>query len=111
MATYAQIVERSFGPLFIAVFVSRILRVAIHPVTSDALHEHRHSAELGSLVMTADALGPLLSLMSKLSIGIQVGFMMPVPEKNYAARPLEIELDYASGLVVGLDPVAISLTL
>ena len=109
MATDAQIVKCSFVPLFIAVFVSRILRVAIHPVTSDALHEHGHATELSSLMMTADALSALLRLMSKLTIGIQVRFVMPVPEKNYAASSLEIELDDTCARVIALYHVAIAL--
>jgi hypothetical protein len=109
MATDAQIVKRPLRPLLIAVFVSRILRVAVYSVTSNALHEHGHATEFSSLVMTADALSALLRLMRELTIGIQVRFVMPVPEKNYAAGPLEIEPDHARGRVAGLYPVAIVL--
>jgi hypothetical protein len=109
MATDAQIVECSFRPLFIAVLVSRIPGITVYSVTSDALHEHGHAAELSSLMMTADALGALLALMRKLAIRIQVRFVVPMPEKNYAARSLEIELDDSSTCVVGPDPVAIRL--
>lgn len=110
MAADAQIVKRPLGPFFIAVFVSWVLRIAVYPVACDALHQHWHAAELGSLVMTADALGALLSLMSKLTIGIQIGFVMPMPKQNDAARSLEIEFDDSSGRGVGFDPVAITLT-
>ena len=110
MATYAQIVKRSLGALFIAVFVSWVLRIAVYPVARDALHKHGHAAELGSLVMTADALSALLSLVSKMTIGIQVGLVMAVPKQNHAARSLEIEFDHARRIVIGFDPVAISLT-
>jgi hypothetical protein len=109
MTTDAQIVKRPFRSLLVAVFVSWILRVAIYAVTSDTLHKHGHAAELSSLMMTADALSALLPLMRKLTIGIQVRFVMPVPEKNYAARTLEIELDHARGRIAGLYPVAIAL--
>jgi hypothetical protein len=109
MATDAQIVKCPLRPLFIAVLVSRVLRVAVHPVTGDTLHKHGHATELSSLMMTADALSALLRLMSKLTIRIQVRFVMPVPEKNYAACSLEIELDDASSRVAGLYPVAIVL--
>lgn len=110
MATDAQIVKRPLGPFFIAVFVSWVFRIAVYPVTCDALHKHGHAAELGSLVMTADALSALLSLMSKLTIGIHIGFVMPMPKQNDAARSLEIEFDDSSRGVVGFDPVAITLT-
>jgi len=111
VAADAQIVKRPLGPFFIAVPVSWVLRIAVYAVACDALHKHGHAAEFGSLVMTADALSALFSLVSKLTIGIQVGFVMPMAEKDYAARTLEIELDDSSGRVVGFDPVAISLTL
>jgi len=110
MTTDAQIVKRTLGPLFIAVLVSWVFRITIHSMTRDALHKHGHAAELGSLVMTPDALGALLSLMSKLTIRIQIGFVMPMPKQNDAARSLEIELDDARRGVVGFDPVAITLT-
>lgn len=110
MATDAQIVKRPLGPFFITVFVSWVLRIAVYPVACDALHKHGHAAELGSLVMTADALGALLSLMCKLTIGIQVGFVMPMPKENYAARSLEIEFDDSSARISGFDSVAITLT-
>jgi hypothetical protein len=111
MAADAQIVKRSLGTFFIAVFVSWILRIAVYAVACDALRKHGHAAELGSFVMTADAFSALLSLMSKLTIGIQVGLVVPMPKEYYAARTLEIEFDDARARVVGFDPVAISLTL
>jgi hypothetical protein len=110
VATYAQIVKRSLGALFIAVLVSWIPGIAVYPVACDALHEHGHAAALGSLMMTSNALGALLRLMRELAAGIQVHFVMPVPEQNCAARSLEIKLDDSRARVIGLDPVAISLT-
>jgi hypothetical protein len=109
MATDAQIVKCPFGPFFIAVLISWILRVAVYSVTSDALHEHGHTAELSSLMMTADALSALLPLMRELAIRIQVRFVMPVPEEDYAPGSLEIELDHARGRIAGLYSVAIAL--
>lgn len=109
MAADAQIVKCAFGPLFVTVFVSRILSVAVCPVTSYALHEYRHTAELRSLMMTADALGTLLPLMRELAIRIQVRFVMPMPEKDYAAGSFEVELDNARGRITRLYPVAIAL--
>jgi hypothetical protein len=109
MAADAQIVKCAFGPLFVTVFVSRILGVAIYSVTSDALHEYRHTTELSPFMMTANALSALLPLMRELAIRIQVRFVMPMPEKNYAAGSFEIELDHARGRIAGLYPVAIAL--
>jgi hypothetical protein len=109
VATYAQIVKRSLGALFIAVFVSWIPGIAVYSVACDALHEHGHTAALCSLMMTTDALGALLPLMRELAVRIQVRFVMPVPEKDYTARSLEIKLDDSRGCVIGLDPVAITL--
>jgi hypothetical protein len=109
MASDAQIVKGALGPFFISVFVSWILRVSVYAVTRDTLNEHGHAAELSTLMMTADALGAPLPLMSELAIRIQVRFVMPVAEKNDAAGSLEVELDDSRSRVVGLDPVAINL--
>ena len=51
-------------------------------------------------MMTSDALGAWLRLMSELNIRIQIGFVMAVPERNDAACPLEIEFDDPRGRVV-----------
>src|SRR5690242_7303431 len=77
-----KIVKRALRPFFIAIFVSGILRITIDAVTSDALHKNRHAARLSSLMVTADALGALLCLMSKLAVRIQVRFVMAVTKRN-----------------------------
>lgn len=95
MTTDAQIVKRALGALFIAVLVSWVLGIAVYSMTSAALNKHGNAARLCSFVMTADAFSALLSLMSKLTIRIQVCFVMFVTEQDDSAPSFQVEFDNA----------------
>jgi hypothetical protein len=50
--------------------------------------------------MAADALCALLGLVRRLTVWIQVRFVMSMPEQDEAAPALEIEFDDSRGCVV-----------
>lgn len=109
MTADAQIMKGALRPLLIALTAPGVSRIALAEVTGRALHQYRHSAELSALVMTADALGALLRLMSKLIVGIEISFVMLVPKRYRPTRSFYIELDYMRARVVGFDSIAVSL--
>jgi hypothetical protein len=111
MAPDAQIVKRALGPLLIHISVSRILRITLAAVTRDALHEDRYAAELGALVMTANALSALFCLMREVAARIQIPLVVSVPKQHNAACSVGIELDDPRSCVIGCNPVAIALLL
>src|SRR5262245_26451427 len=95
MTADAQIMEGALGPLLIALAATGVSRIAFAAVTRGAFHQYWHAARLGALVVTPDTLGAFLSLMSKLTVGIEISFVVTVPEQHRPACSFCVQLDNA----------------
>jgi len=109
MTADAQIMKRALGPFFIALAIPDVSGIALAAVTRGALYQDRHAAGFSAPMMTAEAFGALLSLMSEICVRMKVLFVMAVPKRNHTARSVEIQLKHARTCVVGSYPIAISL--
>jgi hypothetical protein len=109
MTADAQIMKRALGPFFIALVIPDVSRITLAAVTRSTLHKDRHAAGFSPPVMTAEAFGALLSLMSEISVRMKVLFVMAVTKRNHTARSVEIQLKHARTCVVGFYSIAISL--
>jgi len=105
----AQIMKRALGPLLVALVIPDVSGIALAAVTRSALDQYRHAAEFSPPMMTTEALGSLLSLMSKLRVRMKVLFVVAMPKRNHAARSVEIELKHTRSGVIGFYSIAIGL--
>jgi hypothetical protein len=105
----AQIMKRALGPFFIALVIPDVSRIALAAVTRSTLHKDRNAAGFSPPVMTPEALGSFLSLMSKISVGMKVLFVVAVAKRNDTAGSVEIQLKHACTRVFGFYPIAIGL--